>query len=86
MRNCEGVVPREDSIREKAVRKWAALQQLDLARVTQPRMGCGYFLVEWASRQIITGGPDATLEDLEEYLRIIAAPQPPKPTRRTGRT
>jgi hypothetical protein len=78
------VVPREDSIREKAVRKWAALQQLELARVTQPRMGCGYFLVDLARRQIITGGPDTTLEDLEDYLRIIAAPQPPRPKRRRG--
>jgi hypothetical protein len=28
----------EDSIREKAVRKWAALQDLRLARVTNPRL------------------------------------------------
>jgi hypothetical protein len=71
-------MPREDAIRERAIRKWAALQELDLARVTQPRMGCGYFLVEWSAQRIITGGPNATLKDLEDYLRIIAAPQPPK--------
>jgi hypothetical protein len=39
-------------------------------------MGCGYFLVEWSSQRIITGNPNATLKDLEDYLRIIAAPQP----------
>jgi hypothetical protein len=72
-------VPREDSIREKAVRKWAALQELDLARVSQPKMGCGFFLVEWPSHRIVAGGPDATLEDLEDYLRTIEAPRPPRP-------
>jgi hypothetical protein len=69
-------MPREDTIREKAVRQWAALLELDLARVSHPKMGCGYFLVEWSSQRIITGNPNATLKDLEDYLRIIAAPQP----------
>jgi hypothetical protein len=81
-------MPREDAIREKAIRKWAALQELDLARVTQPKMGCGYFLVEWSAQRIITGGPNTTLKDLEDYLRIIAAPQPAKlkqPAKSRGR-
>jgi hypothetical protein len=72
-------MPREDSIREKALRKWAALQEFDLARVLQSKMGCGFFLVEWPSRRIVAGGPEATLEDLEDYLRTIEAPQPPRP-------
>ena len=32
-------MPREDATREKAVRQWAALQDLDLARVSNPKMG-----------------------------------------------
>jgi hypothetical protein len=72
-------VPREDSIREKALRKWAALQELDLARVSQPKLGCGFILVEWPSQRVVAGGREATLEDLEDYLRTIEAPQPPRP-------
>ena len=71
-------MPREDSVREKAVRRWAALQELDLARVTNPKMGRGFFLVDWVKRVLVTGGPDTTLENIEDYLRIIAAPQPPR--------
>jgi len=44
--------------------------------VSQPKKGCGFFLVEWPSQRVVAGGPDATLEDLEDYLRIVAAPQP----------
>lgn len=75
---------REDSIREKAVRKWAALQELELARVSQSKMGYEFFLVEWTSHRVVAGGPEATLEDLEDYLRLTAAPLPPKQTRSRG--
>jgi len=71
-------MPREDSIHEKAVRKWAALQELDPARVSRPKIGCGFFVVEWASHQIVASGRDATFEDLEDYLPTIEAPQPPQ--------
>lgn len=72
-------MPREDAVREKAVRQWAALQELDLARVSHAKLGSGFFLVEWHSQRVTAGGPEATLEDLEDYLRTIAAPRPPKP-------
>jgi hypothetical protein len=74
-------MPREDSIREKAVRRWAALQELALARVSDPKLGRGFFLVDWGKKALVAGGPENTLEDLESYLRTIAAPQPPKPKR-----
>src|SRR5262249_25022417 len=76
---------------EKAVRQSAALNELDLARVSNPKMGCGFFLLEWPSQRVVTGSPNATLKDLEDYLRSIAAPEPPKPKqpakfRRRGQT
>jgi hypothetical protein len=71
-------VPREDAVREKAVRLWAALQDLDLARVSQPKMGRGYFLVDWNALKFVAGGPEGTLDELEQFLRGNV-PQPPKP-------
>jgi hypothetical protein len=53
-------VPREDAVREKAVRKRAALQDLDLARVSQPKMDRGCFLVDWNALKFVAGGPQGT--------------------------
>jgi hypothetical protein len=88
------VVPREDAVRERAVCKWAALQELDLARVSNAKMGRGFFLMNWRERKLVSGGPDGTLEELEQYLRgNVAVPQknvpipqaPVKPKRRMFR-
>jgi hypothetical protein len=35
----------------------AELQELELARVSRPKIGCGFFLVEWLSKRVVTGGP-----------------------------
>jgi hypothetical protein len=74
------VVPREDTVREKAVRKWAALQELDLSRVSNPKMGRGFFLMDWRERKLVAGGPEGTLQELEQFLRENV-PQPRKPVR-----
>lgn len=71
-------MPREDAVREKAVRRWATLQQLDLARVSNPKMGRGFFLMDWRERKLVAGGPEGTLDELEGFLRENV-PQPPKP-------
>lgn len=75
----------EDSIREKAVRKWAALQDLSLARVTNPKLGRGYFLMDWGNVKLVVGGPEATLDQLEEYLRVNAAQLSATPQRKPKR-
>jgi len=81
------VVPREDAVRERAVRQWAALQDLDLARVSNPKMGRGFFLMNWREQKLVVGGPEGTLEELEEFLRgNMPVPQKPvKPKRRMFR-
>jgi hypothetical protein len=73
-------MPREDSIREKALRQWAELQGLDLARVSNPKMGRGFFLVDWGSGKFPAGGPEGTLDQVEDYLRANT-PQSPKPSK-----
>lgn len=70
----------EDAIREKSVRQWAALQSLSLARVSNPKLGRGFFLMDWNALKLVAGGPEGTLEELEEFLRGNG-PQPPKPVR-----
>jgi len=70
-------MPRENSIREKALRQWAELQGLDLARVSNPKMGRGFFLVDWGSGKFPAGGPEGTLDRVEDYLRANT-PQSPK--------
>jgi len=69
-------VPREDAVREKAVRKWAALKELDLARVSNPKMGRGFFLMNWREHKLVVGGPDGTLDGLEVFLREHVPLQP----------
>ena len=61
------------------MRQWAALQELSLARVSNPKLGCGFFLIDWREPKLVSGGPEATLEELEEYLRANT-PQAPQPT------
>ena len=41
----------EDTVREKALRRWVDLQDLSLARVSNPRMGKGFFLVDWQAQE-----------------------------------
>jgi hypothetical protein len=76
------VVPREDAVREKAVRQWAALQDLSLARVSNPELGRGFFLIDWKEPKLVAGGPESTLEKLEEYPRTHT-PQPMESKRGT---
>jgi hypothetical protein len=62
-------MPKEDSIREKSLSRWAARQGLDLARVSNPKMGRGFFLVDWEERKLAVGGPTGTLSEIEKWLR-----------------
>jgi hypothetical protein len=64
----------------KAVRQWAELQDPGLARVSNPKMGRGFFLVDWKVCKLVAGGPESTLEQLEQLLRR-SVPQQPKPTK-----
>jgi len=73
-------MPKEDAVREKAVRQWAALRELCLARVSNPKLGRGFFLMGWNELKLVAGGPDSTLEELEEFLRGNV-PQPQKPAK-----
>jgi hypothetical protein len=43
-------------------------------------MGRGVFLMDWNALKLVAGGPEGTLEELEEFLRGNV-PQPPKPVR-----
>jgi hypothetical protein len=74
-------MPKEDSIREKSLSRWAARQGLDLARVSKPKLGRGFFLVDWEEEKFVVGGPMGTLSDIENWLRANI-PQPPKPPKR----
>ena len=67
---------REDSIREKSLRRWAAQHGLDLARVSDPRTGRGFFLMDWEANKVIVGGPEGSLAAIESWLR-------PNPLQRT---
>jgi hypothetical protein len=60
--------------------RWAARHGLDLARVSNPKMGRGFFLVDWEEEKFIVGGPMGTLSDIENWLRANPpqAPKPPK--------
>jgi hypothetical protein len=75
----------EDSIREKALRQCASLQDLSLARISNPKIGKGFFLVDWQNCKLIIGGPGGTLEDVEAYLRAISSPHPQPEKRRSKR-
>jgi len=70
-------VPREDAVREKAVRQWAELQDLGHSGVSSPKMGRGFFLMDWREGKCVAGGPEGTLEELGEFLRA-SVPEPPQ--------
>ena len=71
----------EDSIREKTLRQWVKLQNLGLARISNPKMAKVFFLVDWRTRQVVVGGPQEALDEVEEFLRADM-PAPPKPRKR----
>jgi hypothetical protein len=39
------------------------------ARISNPKLGRGFFLVDWKVCKLVAGGPESTLEQLEEFLR-----------------
>ena len=41
--------------------------------------------MDWGNVKHVVGGPEATLDQLEEYLRVNAAQQSPAPQRKLRR-
>jgi hypothetical protein len=48
--------------------------------VSNPKLGRGFFLIDWNELKLVAGGPESTLEELENFLRGNA-PQPLKPVK-----
>lgn len=62
-------MPKEESIRENELRQRVAKLGFDLCRLSRPMKGKGYFVVaSWKYGKIPVGGPEGTLDDIEEWL------------------